>query len=139
MTATGTAALTDTPILPTPTDTPVVGKVTPRADAAISSLVLSQTIGPNNRPRDPSTVFYASENYIYAFFEYHNMSNGVAWSHRWTRGDESIGGESGLWSWGSDGRAYVYFAPLHGYTPGRYEVRIYIGDHLATSATFEVK
>jgi len=138
LTATQTITETASPT-PTVTDTPVIGKATPSPDLTVGPIIFSRAITSDNKPRDPDTVFSASDNYLYAFFEYHRMTNGVAWSHTWLKDNESIAHDSNLWSWGTDGRAYVFSAPYGGYTPGKYELRIYIGDKLVQSGTFEMR
>lgn len=133
---TATTGLT-TAASPTVTDTPVVGKATPRDDVVLGSIVLSRGIGPNKTPLQPSSTFSTSDSYIYVFYEFHNMTNGVAWSHRWFRGGSEVGSVSSLWSWGSDGRGYLFFSPSAG--PGPYEIRLYIGEKIMASAPFQVQ
>lgn len=140
--ATGT--LTVTPVVtetvsPTPTNTRVSSTVTPSPDVEIGPLVFSRAITPDNRPRNPATVFSPGDSYVYAFFEYHNMRDGVAWAHAWYKDTEKVGDQSGLWPWGSDGRAYIYFSPPNGYRPGRYEVRIFVGDEVKQVGRFEIR
>jgi hypothetical protein len=121
----------------TATDTPVVGKTTPRPDAFLGSLILSRGIGPNKTPLQPSSTFNTNDAYIYVFYEFHNMANGIAWSHRWFRGATEVGSESNLWNYGTDGRGYLFFSPAVG--PGQYEIRLYIGDKVMASAPFQIK
>ncbi len=122
---------------PTSTDTPVVGKATPRDDAVLGSIILSRGIGPNKTPLQPSSTFSTSDSYIYVFYEFHNMTNGVVWSHRWFHGGTEVGSSSSLWNWGSDGRGYLFFSPTAG--PGQYEIRLYIGERVTASAAFRVQ
>lgn len=130
----GTVTATPTP---TVTDTPVVGRSTPRPNATMGPVVLSRTL-IGKRPKDPSIVFATGPGNLYAFFEYENMTNGVAWSHRWFRGSTQVGGESLIWNWGSEGTAHV-FVSLVGYTPGQYELRLFIGDQLKATHRFEMR
>jgi hypothetical protein len=124
---------------PTVTDTPVYSTVTPRPDIEIKNLVFSRAITPDYKPRSPATTFSPGENYIYVFFEYHGMQNGVVWRHVWSRGAEQLLSETRLWEWGSDGRAYVFFSPAGGYTPGQYKVQIYVGDTLKQTGEFTIR
>jgi hypothetical protein len=135
----GTATLSDTApaASPTVTDTPVQGQATPRPDAFLGSLVLSRGIGPNKTPLQPSSTFSVNDAYIYVFYEFRNMTNGIAWSHRWFRGSAEVGSESNLWNYGLEGRGYLFFSPAVG--PGQYEIRLYIGDKIMASAPFEIQ
>jgi hypothetical protein len=101
--------------------------------------VFSRAITPDYQPRDPRTVFSPGDNYVYAFFEYHNMNEGVVWRHVWHKDSEEIASESDLWEWGTDGRAYVFFAPVGGYQPGRYRVQVYVGEQLKQTGTFTMR
>lgn len=134
--ATTTVTVTSTV---TSTPTPPFSTVTPRPDAAVGPILFSRAISPDNTPRNPATAFSTGDNYIYAFFDYRNMANGALWSTVWLKGNEQIGGETNVWPYGSDGRAYVYFAPLGGYQPGKYELRIRVGDRQLQSAAFDVR
>ena len=123
----------------TATATPPFSTVTPQPGAEVGPIVFSRAITPDNRPRNPSTVFSPGENYVYAFFDYRNMTNGALWSAVWLKGTEQIGADIAAWPYGSDGRAYIFSAPLGGYQPGKYELRIYVGDQIKQSATFEIQ
>jgi hypothetical protein len=135
----GTATISDTApaASPTVTDTPVQGKATPRSDVFLGSLVLSRGIGPNKTPLQPSSTFSVSDAYIYVFYEFRNMTNGISWSHRWFRGSTEVGSESNLWNYGLEGRGYLFFSPAVG--PGQYEIRLYIGDKVMASAPFQIQ
>lgn len=124
---------------PTVTDTPVSSTVTPGPGIEIKNLVFSRAITPDYKPRSPGTTFSPGENYIYAFFEYQGMQNGVVWRHVWSRGAEQLLSETRLWEWGNYGRAYVFFSPAGGYTPGQYKVQIYVGDVLKQTGEFTIR
>ena len=137
-----TGVITDTATpspTPTATDTPVFSTVTPDPDTAVESIVFSRAVTSDNKPKNPARVFPPGDDYIYAFFEYHEIKDGVAWRHVWFKESEELASEGGLWDWGSDGRAHVFFSPVGGFTPGRYMVQIYIGGELGRSGTFVVR
>jgi hypothetical protein len=124
---------------PTATDTPVFSTVTPDPDTTVESIVFALAATSDNKPKNPLRVFPPGDDQIYAFFEYHEMKNGVAWRHVWYKESEELASEGGLWEWGTDGRAYVFFSPVGGFKPGRYMVQIYIGGELRRSGTFVVR
>jgi hypothetical protein len=105
----------------------------------VESIVFSRAITPDSKPKNPARVFSPGDHYIYAFFEYNDMKDGVAWRHVWFKGPQELGSEGDLWEWGSDGQAYVYFSPVGGFTPGRYMVQIFIGEELSRTGTFVVR
>ena len=137
-----TGVITDTATpspTPTATDTPVFSTVTPDPDTAVESIVFSRSVTSDSKPMNPARVFTPGDDYIYAFFEYQKIKGGVAWRHVWFKESEELASEGGLWEWGSDGRAHVFFSPAGGFTPGRYMVQIYIGGELRRSGTFVVR
>jgi len=137
-----TGVITDTATpspTPTATDTPVFSTVTPHPDTAVESIVFSRSVTSDSKPNKPARVFPPGDDYIYAFFEYREVKDGVAWRHVWFRESEELASEGALWKYGSDGRAYVFFSPVGGFTPGRYMVQIYIGGELRQSGTFVVR
>ena len=140
-----TATISPTPtIIPTigtPTSalTPIVGVKTPSPEAAFGEITLARGVTDDNKPKDPGTIFPAGISRLYAFFDYHNLSNGVLWTQAWYREGKEIGSESSLWEWGSYGTAWIFLKPVGGYSRGEYEVRLYIGDELKQTATFTVR
>lgn len=133
---TGTATPSPTP---TATDTPVFSTVTPDPETAVESIVFSSSVTSDNKPKNPARVFPPGDDYIYAFYEFSDMRNGVAWRHVWYKGSEELGSEGALWEWGSHGQAYVFFSPVGGFTPGRYMVQFHVGGELKGSGTFVVR
>ena len=66
------------------------------------------------------------------------MENGVAWSRVLYRDGVAVQGNTLLWSLGSDGSSYFFFGDEAGYTPGAYEVRLFVGDQEVSQLQIEV-
>ena len=124
---------------PSPTLTPIVGVETPLPEAAFGDITMARGVTDNNGPKDAGTVFPAGISQLYAFFDYQDLSDGVLWTQVWYREGKEIGRESNLWEWGSYGTAWIFLKPVGGYTRGKYEVRLHIGDELKQTATFTVR
>jgi len=107
--------------------------------AAFGEITFGRGITEDKQPLEPGTVFAASPQPVYAFFEYRGMANGTAWTFVWLRDGEEMWRETWEWSWGSYGRTWLFYTPPGGYTPGNYEVRLYIGDELQQTGTFVVR
>jgi len=140
-TATASPSPTIIPTVGTPSSalTPIVGAETPSPDATFNEITLARDVTDDNKPKDPGTVFPAGISRLYAFFDYHDLSDGVLWTQVWYREGKEIGSESNLWEWGSYGTAWIFLKPVGGYSRGGYEVRLYIGDELKQTATFTVR
>jgi hypothetical protein len=140
---TATASPSPTIVTPvaTPSSTPtrVVGVETPSLDAAFGEITIARGVTDGSKPQDPGTVFPVGVSQLYAFFDYQNLSDGVLWTQVWYREEKEIGSQSDLWEWGSYGTAWIFLKPVGGYSRGKYEIRLYIGDELKRAATFTVR
>ncbi len=156
------AAPSLTPIPPTvtpsvsPTDVPTITlsptpvtflnltpdfNATPRPPTAGFSLTLTTadtTVNPNGSPLSPRRHFTAGVKRIYFFISFANMENGVAWSRVLYRDGVAVQGNTFLWSLGSDGNSYFFFGDEAGYTPGAYEVRLFVGDQQVSRFAIDV-
>ncbi len=156
-------SLTPTPLPPTPipptispTDAPTVSpsltpvaflnltpnfNATPRPPSAGFSLTLitaDTTVNPNGSPLSPRQHFPAGVKRIYFFINFAHMENGVAWSRVLYRDGIAVQGNTLLWSLGSDGSSYFFFGDEAGYTPGTYEVRIFVDDQPVSQLQIDV-
>jgi serine/threonine protein kinase len=138
---------TDTPrptytLRPTFTPTPAIPlAVAPTAPFTLSNLTLARSINADGEPVSPGTVFEPGSEPVYAFFNYEGMQAGTHWAHTWQQGNVELDRAEGDWpaEWGDRGLAWVYYAPAGGFTPGDYEVRIWVGGKVIISKTFSVK
>lgn len=155
-TQTPSPTLTATPVPPTVTPSPspsptattvrilgpfaeVPTPVVTDEEPAIGAFVFSREITEGGEPIKSQVRFNAGPGPIHAVFRFANMRNGMAWSHAWYRdGQEIIRGED-TWQWGTDGRAWLYFNPVGGFSPGTYELRFYVEGELRQSGGFVVE
>jgi hypothetical protein len=107
--------------------------------ASFSDLVLAAGITSDSKPLNPADTFSVGGKPVYLFFHYEGMSDNITWTQSWYRDSMELYKESTRWQWGLAGRAWIFFAPMGGYTPGEYEVRLYIEDVLQQAARFTVK
>jgi hypothetical protein len=134
--ATHTPIPTQTPI-PQPSATATVAPTLP-ARPGFSDVVLARGVSADKEPVAPGNDFPQISAPIYAFFSYYSMMQGSTWSYAWFRDDMEMTRETQEWTWGWAGRAYVFYEPLGGYTPGEYRVRFYLGNQLQAEASFAI-
>lgn len=155
-TQTPTPTLTATPVPPTltpspsPSPTPTTVRILgPFAEVptpvvtgdvpAVGDFVFSREITDSGEPIESQVRFSAGPGPIHAVFRFANMRNGISWSHAWLRdGQELIRGED-TWQWGVDGRAWLFFNPVGGFSPGTYELHLYVEGELRQSGGFVVE
>jgi hypothetical protein len=130
-----------------PPDTPAPlfvtreSNVTPQAEATLSITAISTDISADFLPVNPGTAFELGAPRVYVFFDFEGMSDGVSWSGVVLVNRQQVdeGSFDQLWSMGEEGIGmYRWFDRDGGWPVGEYEVRFYIGDKLADSATFRV-
>ena len=136
--------LTPSPAAPTSTSEEPKATLTPvpaRADAQITLQALAQDIDENNQPVDPGDTFPPGDYWIYLFFTYENMADGVQRSFEWYRNGEfwERCSDEGLWEWGAAGGTYYWCHPSTGWEPGSYEIRVYVEGELQGAMTFSVE
>ncbi len=125
--------------LPITFTTPLPSAVPPPADARIEFWTLAQGVDENDRPVDPATVFPAGIERVYLFFTYDGLLPNVPVTILWYRNGELLNGGIDLWeSERVRGERYVYLVPAGGYTAGRYQVQVWLGDRLQIQVAFSV-
>lgn len=152
-TATATLTPTITPTPPPPTETftpsptyevvlnlaPPVSHISARSGAAVLINAVDDAISANRTPIQPRDVFAAGVRRLYFFISYRQMNDGVVWSRVLYRDDVPVQGQAYLWSLGEQGDSYFFFGNDSGYAPGRYEVRLYIGDREVNRIAFAIQ
>ena len=163
--STATEAPTSTPTpLPTatapfiPTFTPSV-QPPPRAlsplpsavpagvDARIQIMALAMEIDDDGQPVEPDDRFPDGQHPIYVSFQYGGMAPGVATTFAWYSDGVYFEPCSDTWAWalvegrewGTRGGAAYECTPPEGWSPGRYEVRVFIETRLQGVASFVVE
>lgn len=155
-TATSTPMPTMTPVPPTftpspsPSPTPTTVRIlgpfaevpTPVVtgeEPAIGAFVFSREITEGGEPIQPAVRFSAGPGPIHAVFRYANMRAGMSWSHAWYRDGQEIVRGDDTWKLRTEGIAWLFFNPAGGFTPGTYELRLYVEGELRQSGGFVVE
>jgi hypothetical protein len=128
---------------PEPTATPAPLPVEPvvSRNSPFTNLVLAQGISEDFRPLNVGNVFQPSEEPIYLFFDYNQIPIGTPWRQVWEWGDVVLQENSDGWpeEYGSDGSAWVYFAPGGGFNPGPYRVTLEVDGQIVATANFVIQ
>ncbi|MFQ5612766.1 MAG: hypothetical protein ACE5H9_11600 [Anaerolineae bacterium] len=107
----------------------------PPPEAEIGPIAFALDITDRREAIDPSEVFTAPVETIYATFPYRGLRNGLAFAAVWYHNDREFLRDEGEWQWGSTDRSYV-FARLIG--QGVYTLELWLNNEMLASGTFEV-
>jgi hypothetical protein len=139
-TITNTPSITDTPSMPIAIEAKFKSTITPNPTVIFSKLIFSTKLDKNFQPVDPNNTFNNPIPKMYGVFSYDQMTVGAQWSALWYRGTDLICYETLPWNGGTGGFGYTECgAPVGGWMPGTYEVRIFIGTIWKQAGTFSVK
>ena len=114
---------------------PIGGTVT---GPTITNLVFSDGITADERPTNPTYLLPSGITKIYAFFDYENARDGVAWSHTWTYEGEQVLTDSDTWGWGASGSAWVSISAGEPLEPGTYRLELFVEGALVAASSFTV-
>jgi hypothetical protein len=148
-TATATATTTP-PVSPAPTATqpgdgatpPTASPVPAGSGARIEFIALAMEKDKHNMPVNPGNEFPPGDHYMYLFFSYQGMQNGVerTFSVYKDGGIYQVEGESysdtSLWVWGPRGRTFYQWPG--GWEPGNYEIHVFIEEDPQFIAEFVI-
>lgn len=144
------------PFIPTPTPkaklpefalSPLPSAVPAGEDAYIKLITLAMEKGEDGGPVEPGSEFPAGKHYVYLFFQYDGMEEGVMTTFAWYRDGEYLERCSDTWlwdmvegrDWGKSGRMSYYCNPAGGWEPGMYEIHVFIEDQLQGIAEFVIE
>ncbi len=136
ITPTGTA--TSTPGLPETIRVLIRETVTPAEDAALSPIQVARRIDGLNRALNPAETFENPIGRLYGAFTYNNLQNGLRWTALWYRGDEVVCIETQAWDGDTGGFGFTE-CELERWLPGKYEIRMFLGERWRVSASFSVE
>jgi hypothetical protein len=138
-TITNTPSITDTPEMPLAIETKFQSTITPNPTVVFSSIVFGTKLDKNYQPEDPGTKFKNPIPKMYGVFSYDQMTVGAQWSALWYRGNDLMCYETLPWNGGTGGFGYTECsAPLGGWLPGDYQVRLFLGTLWKQSGDFTV-
>ncbi|HRE46085.1 MAG TPA: hypothetical protein PLD47_00030 [Aggregatilineales bacterium] len=113
----------------------LASSVTPAATAKLTLYAFATQINPDGTPLNPTTRFRTGLGRLYYFVSAEDMRRGVIWRRELWRGGILLSAEEGLWV-GAETSSRYYFVGLEGgFTPGNYEIRLYIGRETPIPAT----
>lgn len=105
-------------------------------DIKIGPISFATRIDDRREAIDPSSVFDATAETIYAVFPYEGMKNGLLMSVIWYYQGREFLRDEYEWRWGSTDRSYAFVRP-HGM--GDYKVEIKIGSETLATGEFTVR
>lgn len=137
------------PFIPTPTPTvsppdtaltPIPSAVPAGEDARITLVALAIEKDERDRPVEPGDEFPPGDHWVYLFFAYEGMENGVVRTFAWYKEGEFIEfcSDTGLWEWGQRGATWYGCRLPGGWEPGRYEIHVFIETLLQGIAQFVI-
>lgn len=140
-TATPPEFLLPTPDVPLPDAmlTPIPSAVPAGEGARITFTAVATEKDESSLPVDPGVEFSPGTHWMYLFFTYEGMENGVVRTFAWYREEEFLEAcsQTDLWAWGGRGRTW-YGCPAN-WTVGRYEVYVFVEDRLQDMVQFVIR
>lgn len=117
-----------------------------RAESAFGNIAIALGVQPDGKPilTTSDNRFDWNTKLVYAVFEYKGMYDGLRWSAVWTRNEDEMARQSGLWDvddFGTEGIRWVVYYDDNGQTlrGGDYQVTLYIEDTAQSSAKFNIR
>lgn len=137
-TITGTPTPTATPHIPDAIAVLFSETITPNPEAVFSPVEVSDRIDSINRAIDPGISWANPLQTLYGAFTYDFLEDGVRWTALWYLEDQVICVESEPWIGGTGGYGYTECLPADGWTPGDYEIQLFLGEQWKVSTVFSV-
>ncbi len=133
---TATPSATSTPEIPDALMVLFRETITPRPEAVFSPLEFSQRLDRLNRAIGPGEAFENPVPMLFGAFTYDALDDGIRWTALWYFGPEIVCSETKPWDGGTGGYGFTECAPLGGFQPGEYEVRMFLGETWEVSGRF---
>lgn len=108
------------------------------AGPTFTNLVFSEGVTADDRPTDPTYLLPSGITEAYAFFDYAEMHDGVAWSRVWYYEGEQVATGSDTWDWGASGSAWVAITAGEPLDPGTYRLELFVEGALVAASDFTV-
>lgn len=124
--------------LPEPALSPLPSAVPASPDAHIELQSLAMEKDASGLPVDPGNEFPPGDHWVYLFFTYEGMQNGVARTFAWYKDGEFLErcSDTGLWEWGDHGRTWYRCPGV--WEPGTFEIHVFIETRLQGVAQFVI-
>jgi len=75
---------------------------------------------------------------VHATFLVRNLNRNATWTAAWYRDGKYVAGDPLLWTSAPNTVGHVFFGPPGGFRPGKWELRLYIEDHLQSKIAFTI-
>ena len=120
--------------------TPLPSQVPAGQEARIERVALAAEKDEKDAPVDPGDVLPPGDHWVYLFFTYTGMENGVMRSFAWYRDGQFVErcSDTALWEWSEAGSTWYGCRPAEGWEQGGYEVRVFVETRLQFVARFRV-
>jgi serine protease Do len=105
---------------------------------SITNLIFSDGVTDDGQPTNPTYMLPSGITEVYAFFDYEDMSDGLAWNRIWYYEGEQTATKPDTWGWGSSGSAWVSISYNEPLDPGTYRLELFIEDALVAASNFTV-
>ena len=135
---TPTPSVTATPAIPEGLTVLFRETVTPRPEAAFSSIEMSRRLDILNRAIGPAIDFENPIDILYGAFTYNFLDDGVRWTAIWYLNSQIVCSETKPWDGGTGGYGYTECRPENGWLPGEYEIQMFLGTKWIVSSRFSV-
>lgn len=120
-------------------DTFTLGQVATRpGDSAVFGPITFASDQQNDQPVDPGDQFPSGATSIYAFFDYSDMADGMAWRQIWYVDGEVGLDKSDTWNAGEEGNYWISIGHDEGLPDGDYALELYVEDQLVQSGEFAI-
>lgn len=105
---------------------------------AITNLIFSDGITADERPTNPTYLLPSGITRVYAFFDFAEMRDGMAWQRVWSYAGKEIASKAATWNAGSRGSLSVSLSSGAPLDPGSYRLEIYVEGALMAASNFSV-
>lgn len=104
----------------------------------VTNLIFSEGITEDNQPTNPTFMLPSGISEAYAFFDFDDMSDGMAWSRVWYYEGEQVASGSGTWDQGVSGSSWVALTAQQPLEPGTYRLELSVEGVLVAASDFTV-
>lgn len=113
-------------------------QASPKDDPSFGPIILAQDVTEDNFPIGATTLFDPGTKRVYGIFTYSKLLYGQSYTVEWLINDIEASRVESEWENSGDGTYEVSLYDDEPLPAGDYVLNLYIGDHLARSAIFQI-